>query len=322
MDAVEYAHKDGTTHRDLKLKNALINSATDVVLIDFNIASDTSASEERLTLSGIPIGTPGCMAPEQAAGSLSVDHRVDIFQLGHILYKLVGGVLGAPTLDYESIPTKYRSIVDRCTRSRPADRYQDVSTLKKVFSAVRDENALQSEINEINSFKFACDGASDTHAMRVLELLEIYSDNEDLVDSFFMKADPCAFELLNNADATRFGSLIRTWCDFFRTEVWPFSYTDAVASRAEQLCSIASRPQPKADLLCAVIEMGNRHHRYPVWRIARAMLSLVKENEVAQATAVGLARFDIDDLDCIARDPARYHEHVQQFLSRKTAQAV
>ncbi len=314
LDAVEHAHIGGTTHRDLKLKNILINSPRDVALIDFNVATDSLSTEERLTRSGYPLGTPGCMAPEQAAGNVAVDHRADIFQLGHILYKLVGGVQGAPTLDLESISSKYRAIVDRCTRSRPADRYQDVSTLKSIFAAVREQNSLQSEINEINGFKFACAGASKRQAMRVLDLLEIYADDEDLIDKFFMEADPCAFALLDDADASRFGTLVRLWCDFFRTEIWPFPYTDAVARRAELLFAISTRPQPRADLLSALIELGNRHHRFFVWRTLRNMLSTIKDEGTAQSVIIAMSRFDKDDLDCVARMPDRYHPAIERRL--------
>jgi len=314
LDAVEHAHSGGTTHRDLKLKNILINSPSDIALIDFNVATDALATDERLTRSGYPLGTPGCMAPEQAAGNVTVDHRADIFQLGHILYKLVGGVLGSPTLDLESIPSKYRAMVDRCTRSRPADRYQDVSTLKSIFAAIREQNALQSEINEINGFKFACAGASKGQAMRVLDLLEIYADDDDLVDKFFMEADPCAFTLLDDADASRFGTLVRSWSDFFRTEVWPFSYTDAVAKRSELLFSICTRPQPRADLVSALIELGNRHHRFFVWRTLREMLSTVKDEGTAQSVIIALSRFDGDDLDCVSGMPVRYHPAIERRL--------
>jgi len=87
-DGLEAAHRQGVIHRDLKSQNVLINSANQVKIIDFGLAH--SAHLQGMTATGLIMGTPEYMAPEQVAGR-KVDERADIYSLGVILYELFTG---------------------------------------------------------------------------------------------------------------------------------------------------------------------------------------------------------------------------------------
>ena len=90
-DALEYAHRHDVVHRDIKPANILLDEGHAVVA-DFGIARAINvAAEGRLTATGVTIGTPEYMSPEQAAGTESVDARSDVYAVGCLLYELLAG---------------------------------------------------------------------------------------------------------------------------------------------------------------------------------------------------------------------------------------
>jgi tetratricopeptide (TPR) repeat protein len=89
--ALEHAHSHEVIHRDIKPENILLHEG-EAMVADFGIAVAVSvAGGERLTETGIAVGTPAFMSPEQASGDERVDERSDIYSLGCVLYEMVGG---------------------------------------------------------------------------------------------------------------------------------------------------------------------------------------------------------------------------------------
>src|SRR5499426_1214993 len=100
-DALSYAHRRGVLHRDIKPENILFSQGHPIVA-DFGIAKAIStAGEANLTRTGFPLGTPGYMSPEQAAGRTDLDERTDVYSLAVVIYEmLVGEIPGRwPTED-------------------------------------------------------------------------------------------------------------------------------------------------------------------------------------------------------------------------------
>ncbi len=93
-DALAYAHAHGVVHRDIKPDNILLDAASNRPMVtDFGIARAISDGSARLTATGIAIGTPAFMSPEQSAGDRDVDGRSDLYSLGIVAYQMLCGEL-------------------------------------------------------------------------------------------------------------------------------------------------------------------------------------------------------------------------------------
>jgi eukaryotic-like serine/threonine-protein kinase len=91
--ALQYAHRHGVVHRDIKPENILLTTDGDTLVADFGIARALSANPDdaRLTETGLTLGTPAYMSPEQASGGRELDARTDIYSLGAVLYEMLAG---------------------------------------------------------------------------------------------------------------------------------------------------------------------------------------------------------------------------------------
>ena len=142
-EALDYAHNAGVIHRDIKPAN-ILRSGTYALITDFGVAKALNAamtSASGMTATGMAIGTPAYMAPEQLAGDQAADHRIDIYALGLLAYELLNGrspyagttpkrVLVAvltqdppPLIDVRpDVPRWLSEIVMSCLAKEPVDR--------------------------------------------------------------------------------------------------------------------------------------------------------------------------------------------------------
>jgi eukaryotic-like serine/threonine-protein kinase len=151
--ALDYAHRHGVVHRDLKPENILLQEGLPLVA-DFGVALAVSrAGGPRVTQTGLAVGTPQYMSPEQAAGERQLDARSDVYALGAVLYEMLTGepphvgpstqvivarVINEPPRSARatrpSIPEHVESAVMRALEKVPADRFATARELALALS--------------------------------------------------------------------------------------------------------------------------------------------------------------------------------------------
>ncbi|MGW1891290.1 protein kinase domain-containing protein [Streptomyces sp. NPDC002004] len=90
LEALQHSHRHAIAHRDIKPANVMLTAAGTVKVLDFGIAKALSEAATRLTGTGVAVGTPAYLSPEQITGSES-DHRTDLYAVGCLLYELLTG---------------------------------------------------------------------------------------------------------------------------------------------------------------------------------------------------------------------------------------
>jgi len=158
-DALAHSHATGVVHRDIKPSNILLREGHALVA-DFGVAKALEESAGRvLTQTGMVVGTPAYMSPEQAGGGSNLDQRTDLYSLGCVLYEMLGGEppftgpttqsvlakhLNEPPPSLRTIrpdlPPGLVKLVRRLLAKVPADRYQ---AAEKVSEALGDPRILE-----------------------------------------------------------------------------------------------------------------------------------------------------------------------------------
>ena len=154
-EALAHAHSYGLVHRDIKPDNVMMSNGHAIVA-DFGIARAMSeAGADKLTSTGMAVGTPAYMSPEQAAGDSDVDGRSDIYSLGCLFYELLVGQvpftgpnavaimarhamdsITAPSIMRQSIPPEVEDIIFKAMEKLPADRYRTAHEMVEALKAV------------------------------------------------------------------------------------------------------------------------------------------------------------------------------------------
>ncbi len=163
-DALAAAHAEGVIHRDLKPQNILVATDDHLYVSDFGLAKSFEKDAVGMTRTGVFLGTPLYMSPEQVEGK-QADQRSDLYSYGLILYEMATGAVPftgdstfkvmydrlktkpkSPRLQNPEIPAWFDRIVMRCLEKDPNDRYQ---TAAEIFTDLRGSRATASASRSI-----------------------------------------------------------------------------------------------------------------------------------------------------------------------------
>src|SRR5712691_2145894 len=165
LDALDHAHKAGLVHRDIKPDNIMLDVARGrPLLVDFGIARRLgSEAGAGLTQTGLEIGTPHYMSPEQALGDPNLGPQSDLYSLGCVLFQMV---TGSPPFDGESsqqvvgkhiadpppaasdvnpkVPREMSDVILRCLEKQPADRFQSAGEVIAALESDKQPSTMRS----------------------------------------------------------------------------------------------------------------------------------------------------------------------------------
>ena len=146
-DALQFAHDHGIVHRDIKPSNIMLTRDGRIKMADFGLAKRFDTESSFRTQTGTGMGTPDYAAPEQFDPNAPIDHRVDIYALGVMIYEMITGQLPRgvwkPPSQRAEIAPQWDDIVSRAMQSDPKDRYQQAREVKTDVSSIPHVSADQ-----------------------------------------------------------------------------------------------------------------------------------------------------------------------------------
>ncbi|MDQ8164518.1 MAG: protein kinase [Gemmatimonadota bacterium] len=183
--ALDYAHRHGVVHRDLKPENILLHDG-EPMLADFGIAlALANAGGERMTQTGMSLGTPQYMSPEQATGDRQIDARTDVYSLAAVLYEMLTGdpphtghnaqaVIAKVITERprgmrdtrEAVPPHVEAAVLRALAKLPADRFASAAEFGAAIAKREAAPSTVSDVRTTNGRRAAATGVSALTAAR------------------------------------------------------------------------------------------------------------------------------------------------------------
>ena len=167
-DALTYAHGHDVIHRDIKPENILMSSGG-AILADFGIARAlTVTGADEVTATGIAVGTPAYMSPEQAAGDPAVDGRTDVYSLACVVYEMLGGEppytgptpgailvrqmageIRSLSLIRSNIAPEFDAVLRRALDPIPAERFDTAADFARALVGRRSSRRIRSSLQTV-----------------------------------------------------------------------------------------------------------------------------------------------------------------------------
>lgn len=247
--ALDHAHRHNIVHRDIKLENILLDERGEAWLSDFGIARVTDA--QHLTQTGMIVGTPLYMSPEQAMGRPDVDYRADLYALGVVAYLLTVGrfpfggdnvlailnmhVMQPPPLPTEvmpDLPPSLDMVMMKALAKQPQDRYISADAFIEAYARAMSDHAPRRTIIDIRS----------DHA--ISKRLEDYlQDNAQVTTPPGVLVEDLVARAEDEADRDRAIELLKQ-----AIEIDPWhNKANRLLHRLEEVKSLYERPVPAPD---------------------------------------------------------------------------
>lgn len=264
LDGMEYAHREGVIHRDLKSSNVMMNSDDDVVITDFGIGRVLDSEEDRVTATGAAIGSRSYGSPEQFTDAKHVDERSDIYCLGRLLYEMHTEPLNSSVQSLDRVPAHIAPIVAKCTQHKPEDRYQSVTELKQAWRAATSATSTGQPAGEAKRLvgELSSTPTGRGNAEALLKLIAANEKNADILRDSLMELPPPTAAIMASIDGPAFQKMVHSFVDHITSQTWGATYLDRVGLQCGQMAIAVPDATVRAELMACLVLIGVEGKRY------------------------------------------------------------
>jgi eukaryotic-like serine/threonine-protein kinase len=291
LEGIEYLHNEGYYHRDLKPANVLYNSDNDLVLCDLGLCvNSNSDGTTSLTMTHMGAGTRYYCSPEQETDLKNVDQRTDIYSIGKMIYEAFTG--NRPlVLDYSQLPPAIQYVIKTSTKENRSDRFETVEELRQHFNTAMEllingtsQYDLLSVINDINRLE-DFDFIFNDNDKIIDQLAQLLGElrGEEQFQEMIMKISGTPLKYLEDKYPDLFKGLIQEFIQSIESQGWPFSYTDTIANKYEEIFINIKDIDTKGELLKGLLSLGTGHNRWFVMHKFITLLSKIEEDAEAHS---------------------------------------
>lgn len=275
-EAIQFAHEHGVYHRDIKPQNVLLYKGV-VKVSDFGLSRFVSRDTTTITNTDMKAGTQGYMPPEFYNGVFK-DGTIegDVYMIGKTLYYMYSHGKDVSNVRSESVPLQIFSIIDKCTKNEPNQRYSSVAT---IVSELKDYRNLLIEAENapktIDEIKASYRSNSPQFNKEVYKTLNTLGNNStDWGYALRLLHDNELHQILiYNRDTIVALSLNFINCLSYPTDFVQFSDIDEFARFTRFLVDVNTDESIKQNLIEFMINMTINYSRYPAMRIVANILN-------------------------------------------------
>lgn len=311
ISGLEELHEMEMFHRDLKPQNVLkfVDDETLEVfysISDFGFVSLKDSKLSKLTYTGMKKGADYFTAPEMTKDLRKASAQADIYSLGCIIHEMVGEEERVPCAEIRE-STEYGAVLINCTRSNPARRFKDVSSVREVLFSIEDGTAPAST-QEGASIVEILEEDAEISSVDLARIVEFVEDNQGQPDAAIvlrkLTTDRIeqAWELESNL-AKRLGFVFSEWVG---TGDFGFEFCDVLGNRALAFIKAGS-VDLQAECLMALLALGTSHNRWYVEGLFRDACSPSMNEVLAKRLAV--------ELRARGEEACEMIDHLEQSIS-------
>lgn len=283
-EAIQYAHEKGVFHRDIKPQNVLLYKGV-VKVSDFGLSRFANRDTTTITQTGAKAGTFGYMPPEYLTGEFKNGTvESDVYMIGKTLYYVFSHGKDISNIRAEMVSVQIFSIVDKCTKDAPAQRYSSVSTIVDALKNYRDLlKAAETAPKTIKEIKATYKPNTPQYNKEVFKTLSTLGYNpKDWANTLEQLKNQELIQVLTyNRDSIVALSLHFIDCIKNPSEFIQFGDIDEYARFTKILVNINTDESIKQNLILFLQNLSINYNRFPAMKVVASILNeqIDRDNE-------------------------------------------